>query len=147
MTVIFSLTYALAYYLAFMHAFGPESKQGDIPHMWRTLTGKCRKEEAKDRGSTKWMMNSKLDIWRKLKSQSSCSLNKIWSSNQPRCFSGDQSHSHSNVPLQLPKSSFVHPSNLVLWELPIRKYAWMSVRWEQDKDRVDADKKWEQGYS
>ena len=42
-TVIFSLTYALIYFLAFMHAFGPENTQGNIPSIWHRCTGKCRK--------------------------------------------------------------------------------------------------------
>ena len=33
-TVLFSLTYALVYFLAFMHLLGPERKQGDIKQLW-----------------------------------------------------------------------------------------------------------------
>ena len=40
-TVVFSLMYALIYFLAFLHAFGPQGKHGDIVAMWRACTAKC----------------------------------------------------------------------------------------------------------
>ena len=43
MTVMFSLSFSLVYFLAFLHAFGPQRKQGDIPTMCRTCTSNCRK--------------------------------------------------------------------------------------------------------
>ena len=43
-TVSFSLTFSLGYFLAFLHSFGPERKQGDIPSLWRKCTGKCKKD-------------------------------------------------------------------------------------------------------
>ena len=44
----------------------------------------------------KWQMNWKLG-WETLETES-FSLSKIWSSNHPHSFSGDQSHSHRNIP-------------------------------------------------
>ena len=40
LTVLFSLTYSLIYFLAFNHSFGPEKKQGDIVAMFRSCCGK-----------------------------------------------------------------------------------------------------------
>ena len=42
-TVIFSLCYAMIYFLAFLHVFGPQDKQGDIPTMWRSCVRKCKR--------------------------------------------------------------------------------------------------------
>ena len=42
MTVLFSLSYALVYFHGFLHAFGPQGKQGDIPTMFRACVAKCK---------------------------------------------------------------------------------------------------------
>ena len=44
-TVIFSLSYAMIYFLAFMHIAGPQGKQGDIPTLWRSCISKCKKQD------------------------------------------------------------------------------------------------------
>jgi len=41
MTVILSISYALVYFLAFMHSFGPEKKDGDLATMWKGCVEKC----------------------------------------------------------------------------------------------------------
>lgn len=45
-TIIASLIYALFYFQAFMHAFGPQNKQGNIMHMLRNCVKMCKKKDA-----------------------------------------------------------------------------------------------------
>lgn len=48
LTVLFSVSYSLVYYLAFMHALGPQGKQGDIPTIVRACVKAvtcCKKQK------------------------------------------------------------------------------------------------------
>lgn len=45
MTVLFSLSYALIYFVAFVHAFGPQYKQGDISPAFKYCLRCCKRSK------------------------------------------------------------------------------------------------------
>ena len=48
-TVVLSLSYALIYFVGFVHVLGPEFNEGSLPSMWRKCRDKCRTVQDKSK--------------------------------------------------------------------------------------------------